>query len=123
MLISLLSKGVGVQENLLRKVKTLYHQTYYKPNKKNDLKNILCYKYELMRPSKGIVNLVNLKIMCGCLFGKIKFTTNARSSMKVSPCTTVMQKFYIPCMHSSFFYNLLICHHNINASSCSKYCN
>ena len=77
MLISLLSKGVGVQENRLRKVKTLYHQTYYKPNKKNDLKNILCYKYELMRPSKGIVNLVNLKIMCGCLFGKIKFTTNA----------------------------------------------
>ena len=42
----------------------LYHQTTTnQTKKKNELKTIPCYKYELMRPSKGIVNLGNLKIM------------------------------------------------------------
>ena len=41
----------------------LYHQTTTNQTKKNELKTIPCYKYELMRPSKGIVNLSNLKIM------------------------------------------------------------
>ena len=43
--------------------KMLYHQTTTNQTKKNELKTIPCYKYELMRPSKGIVNLSNLKIM------------------------------------------------------------
>ena len=76
-----------------------------------------------MRPSKGIVNLANLKIMSGRLFEEIEFTANAKSSMQVSPCTTAMQKFYTFYMHSSFFCHLLMCHHGINGSNGSKYCN
>ena len=41
----------------------LYHETTTNQTKINELKTIPCYKYELMRPSKSIDNLVNLKIM------------------------------------------------------------
>ena len=37
-----------------------YHQTTTNQTKIKELKTITCYKYELMRPSKGIVNLANL---------------------------------------------------------------
>ena len=101
----------------------LYHQTTTNQTKINELKIILCYKCELMRPSKGIINLAKLRTMFGYLFEEIEFTANAKSSMQVSPCTTAMQKFHTSYMHSSFFCHLLICHHSINASNCSKYCN
>ena len=51
---------------------------------------MLCYKCELMRPSKGIINLANLRIMFGYLFKESEFTANVKSSMQVSPCTTAM---------------------------------
>ena len=38
----------------------LYHQTTTNQAKINELKIILCHKYELMRQSKGIINLANL---------------------------------------------------------------
>ena len=101
----------------------LYHQTTTNQTKINELKIILCYKCELMRPSKGITNLAVLRTMFGYLFEEIEFTANAKSSMQVSPCTTAMQKFHTSYMRSSFFCHLLICHHSINASNCSKYCN
>ena len=90
----------------------LYHQTTTNQIKLNELKIILSYKCELMRPSKGIINLANLKTMFGYLFEEIEFTTNAKSSMQVSPCTTAKQ-----------ICHLLICHRSTNASNCSKYCN
>ena len=74
--------------------KMLYHQTTTNQTKINELKIILCYKCELMRPSKGIINLANLRTMFGYLFEEIEFTANAKSSMQVSPCTTAMQKFH-----------------------------
>ena len=40
-----------------------YHQTTINETKINELKTIACYKYKLMRPSKRIVNLANLKVM------------------------------------------------------------
>ena len=40
--------------------KMLYHQTTTNQTKINELKIILCYKCELMRPSKGVINLANL---------------------------------------------------------------
>ena len=101
----------------------LYHQTTTNQIELNELKIILCCKFELMRPSKDIINLANLKIMFGYLFEEIEFTTNAKSSIQVSPCTTAKQKFHTSYMHSSFFCQLLICHHSINASNCSKCCN
>ena len=67
--------------------KMLYHQTTTNQTKINELKIILCYKCELMRPSKGIINLANLRTMFGYLFEEIEFTANAKSSMQVSPCT------------------------------------
>ena len=73
-----------------------------------------------MRPSKGIINLASLKTMFDYLFKEIKLTANAKSSMQ---STTAMQKFHTSYMYSSFFCHLLICHHSINASNCSKYCN
>ena len=76
-----------------------------------------------MRSSKGIINLANVGTMFGYLFVKIEFTANAKSSIQASPCKTTMRKFYTSYMHSNFFCHLLICHHNINASNCSKYCN
>ena len=76
-----------------------------------------------MRPSKGIISLTNLRTMFDYLFEEIEFTANAESSMQVSPCTTAMQKFHTSYMHSSILCHLLICHHSINASNCSKYCN
>ena len=100
----------------------LYYQTATNQVKINELKIILCYKYELMRQSKGIINLANLRTMFGYLFKESEFTANAKSSMQVSPCTTAMQKFYTSYMHSSFSCHLLICHHSINVSNCSKYC-
>ena len=48
--------------------KMLYHQTTSNQTKINELKIILCYKCELMRPSKGIINLANLRTMFGYLF-------------------------------------------------------
>ena len=61
--------------------KMLYHQTTTKQTKINELKIVLCYKSELMRQSKGIINLANLrtiymrklnllqmqKVQCKCL--------------------------------------------------------
>ena len=41
----------------------LYHQTTTNQTKMNELKIILCYKYELVRPSKSIINLANLGSM------------------------------------------------------------
>ena len=40
--------------------KMLYHETTTNQTKINELKIILCYKCELMRPSKGVINLANL---------------------------------------------------------------
>ena len=40
-----------------------------------------------MRPSKGFINLANLRFMFGYLFEEIEFTANAKNSMQVSPCT------------------------------------
>ena len=93
--------------------KILYHQTTTNQTKINELKITLCYKCELMRPSKGIINLASLRTMFDYLFKEIEFTANAKSSMQ---STTAY-------MHSIFYCHLLICHHNINASNCSKYCN
>ena len=76
-----------------------------------------------MIPSKGIINLANLRTIFGYLFEEIEVTANAKGSMQVSPCTAAMQKFYTSYMHISFFYHLLICHHSVNTSNCSKYCN
>ena len=73
-----------------------------------------------MRQSKGIINLANHR--ADYLFKESEFTANAKSSMQVSPCTTAMQKFHLSYTHSSFSCHLLICHHSINASNCSKYC-
>ena len=67
---------------------------------------LLRYKCELMRPSKGIINLANLRTMFGYLFEEIEFTANAKSSMQVSPCTTAMEKFQTSYMHSSFLCHL-----------------
>ena len=103
--------------------KVLSHQTTTNQTKINELRITLCYKCELMRPSQGIINLANLKTMFSYLFKESEFTANAISSMQVSPRTTAMQKFHTSYMHSSFFCHLLICHHSINASNCSKYCN
>ena len=55
--------------------KMLYHQTTTKQTKINELKIVLCYKSELMRQSKGIINLANLRTM----FEDIEFTANAKS--------------------------------------------
>ena len=80
MRICLLRKGVGVQKNILIKKpfsakyfhKMLYHQTTTNQTKNNELKITLCYKCELMRPSKGIINLANLRTMFGYLFEEIE---------------------------------------------------
>ena len=55
-----------------------------------------------MRPSKGIINLANLTTMFGYLFEEIEFTANAKSSMQVSPHTTVMRRFHTSYLRSSF---------------------
>ena len=81
--------------------KMLYHQTTTNQTKINELKIILSYKYGLMRPSKGIINLANLRTMFGYLIEEIKFTANAETSMQVSPCTTAnMQKVQCKCLHA-----------------------
>ena len=43
--------------------KILYHQATTNPKKIKELKTMPCYKYNLMRPSIGTINLANLKIM------------------------------------------------------------
>ena len=45
----------------------------------NELKIVFSYNYELMRPSKDIINLANLRTMFGYLFEEIEFTANAKS--------------------------------------------
>ena len=57
----------------------LYDQTTTNQTKVNALKIILCYKYELMRQGKGIINLANLRTMFDYLFEEIEFTANAKS--------------------------------------------
>ena len=73
--------------------KVFYHQITKNQGKINELKITLCYKCELMRPTKDIINLANLRTMFGYLFKESEFTANAKNSMQVSPCTTAMQKF------------------------------
>ena len=76
-----------------------------------------------MRPSESVVNrLISDFYLFSPLIEEIKFTANAKISMQVSPCTAAMQKLYTSYMHGSFFRHLLICHHGINTSKCSKYC-
>ena len=75
-----------------------------------------------MRQIKGIINLVNLRTMFSYLFEEFECTANAKRSMPVSPCTTAMQKFHTSYMRRSFFCHLLMCHHSINVSNCSKCC-
>ena len=41
----------------------LYHQFTINQTKINELETIPCHRYELMRPSKRIINLANLKVM------------------------------------------------------------
>ena len=48
--------------------KMLYHQTTTNQTKINEFKIILCCKCELMRPSKGIINLAILRTIFGYLF-------------------------------------------------------
>ena len=72
----------------------IYHQTTTNQTKINKLKITLCYKCELMRPSKGVINLGNLRTMFGYLFKESEFTASAKSLMQVSPCITVMQNFH-----------------------------
>ena len=103
--------------------KMLHHQTTTNQTKINELKIILCYNCELMRPSKGMIHLANLRTMFRYLFEEIEFTANAKSSMQVSPCTTTMRKFHTCYMHSSLFCHILICHYSINVSNCWKYSN
>ena len=50
----------------------LHDQTTTNQTKVNALKIILCYKYELMRQGKGIINLANLRTMFGYLFEEIE---------------------------------------------------
>ena len=59
--------------------KILYHQTTTNQTKINELKIILCYKYDLIRQSKGNINLGDLRIMFGYLFEKNEFTVNAKT--------------------------------------------
>ena len=58
--------------------KMLYHQTTTNQTKINELKVILCYKYELMRQSKGIIYLTNLRTMFSYFFEEIEFTVNSK---------------------------------------------
>ena len=103
--------------------KMLFHQITTNQTKINKLKITLCHKCELMRPSRGMINIANLGTMFCYLLTESEFTTNAKRVMQVSACKTAMKKFHTSYMHSSFFCHLLICHHSINASNCSKYCN
>ena len=43
----------------------LCHQTTTNQTKMNELKIVLYCNYELMRPSKGIINLADLRTMFG----------------------------------------------------------
>ena len=61
--------------------KIVYHQVIMNPRKIKELKTMPCYKYKLIRPIIGTVNLANLKIMFSWV--QIKFTTNAKKSMQV----------------------------------------
>ena len=97
--------------------KMAHHQTTTDQTKINELKIILRYKYELMTPSKGIINLANLRTKFDYLFEKIEFTAS------VSMHNNHVKISHILYMHSSFFCHLLICHRSINACNCSKYCN
>ena len=51
--------------------KMLYHQITTNQTKINELRIILCCKCEMMRPSKGIINLANRRTMFGYLFEEI----------------------------------------------------
>ena len=57
----------------------LYHQTTASQTKINELKITLCYKCELMRPTKDIINLANLRTMFSYLFKESEFTANAEN--------------------------------------------
>ena len=103
--------------------KMLYHQTTTNQTKINELKIMLCYNYnyELMRPSKGIINLANLRTMVIYL-SKLNLLQMQKVQFNwfhaQQPCTTLTR---LIC--TAVFSALLICHHRISASNCSKYCN
>ena len=77
----------------------LYHQTTTNQTKMNELKIILCYKCELVRPSKSIINLANL--------GSMAIYLRKLNSMQ-------MQKVQCKCLHAQKF-NASVSMHNSNA--------
>ena len=89
-------KKLTLDKNLLSAKyfhKILYYQTTTNQTKINKLKITLCYKCERMRPSKGVINLTNLRNMFGYLFKENEFTANPKSSMQISPCATATKTF------------------------------
>ena len=117
-------KKLTLNKNLLSAIyfhnsQNALSSNYRNQTKINELKITRCYECELMKPSKGIINLANLRTMFGYLliYSKCK-KFNASISMhnshaKISHILYAQQFFLPP----------LICHHSINASNCSKYCN
>ena len=93
-----------------------YHQATTNQTEVKELRIITCYKYELVRPSNGIVSLANLKVMYIWSF-ICRIRIYRKCSIQVCPCTAEMQKLEASYVHSSFFYHLLICHHRMNASN------
>ena len=85
---NLLRKRLILDKNLLSTKyfhKMLYHQTSTNQTKIDELKNIQCYRYGLMKPSIGIIKMANLRTIFGYLFEEFELTGNAKSSMQVSP--------------------------------------
>ena len=78
----LVGKKLTLDKNLLSAKyfhKVLYHQTTKNQGKINELKIALCYKCELMRTTKDIINLANLRTMFSYLFKESEFTANAEN--------------------------------------------
>ena len=78
----LVGKKLTLDKNLLSAKyfhKVLYHQTTKNQGKINELKITLCYKCELMRTTKDIINLANLRTIFSYLFKESEFTANAEN--------------------------------------------
>ena len=60
-----------------------YHQTTTNQTKINELKTIPCYKYELVKPSKGIVTVLYPDILI--LLNRYGHRQNEAKSLKTSP--------------------------------------
>ena len=89
----------------------LYHHTAANQIKINELKIILCYKCELMRPRRGIINLAISELCLAIHLRKLNLLKMQKVQCKCihaqEPCKKFTHLICTAVFSTSFFYHVI----------------